>query len=276
MDVKKAVDELERSSFIEVISSKKDNELFLTVPLAAAIFSRKKLSTYAMKSAVEADLDLLYAFGASKDADIDRGIAPKVEKLYGNIARKGLTQEHLPVLEFVANKYAPAWLLLADLYLEADFEKHEKQAKNYIRRYIETSPIDIDKLSDAWEKLAILCAKTEDWVGEIQARVEMCQLPNISFSQISNSVNRVNALFTGQHFVFDSEEKKIISRKLAEVMDDRIESEGDATDCSRLGWLFIRLDEEHKAKRIVELGLKMDPNNEYCHKLLSSMNKSKY
>lgn len=274
MDVESAVEELGRSSFVELTSSKEDNELFVTIPLAAAIFGKKKLSTYAMKSAVEADLQLLYAFGATQQSDINRGIAPRVEKLYKHIAErisssKDSIEENLPVLEFIARKYPYAWLLLAELYQEVDFDRYANQAKECIRRYIETSPANMNELNSAWEQLANLCGRTSDWVGEIQALVEMCQLPNIPFYQISNSVNRVNALFTSQYFVLDSEEKTIISRRLAEVMENRITSEGDATDCSRLGWLFVRLKDDGKARRIIELGLKMDPENEHCNKLLS-------
>ena len=72
MDVENAVEELGRSSFVELTSSEEDKEQFVTVPLAAAVFGKKKLSTYSMKSAVEADLQLLHAFGAAQQSDINR------------------------------------------------------------------------------------------------------------------------------------------------------------------------------------------------------------
>lgn len=49
-------------------------------------------------------------------------------------------------------------------------------------------------------------------------------------------------------------------------MEPRL-AEGDATDCSRLAWLLIRCDQEDRALEIVEYGLKLDPNNEYCQNL---------
>ena len=43
-DVAHAIEELTRSSFIDVVTSKKDKERFLTVPLAAFVFGQKKLA----------------------------------------------------------------------------------------------------------------------------------------------------------------------------------------------------------------------------------------
>jgi hypothetical protein len=64
IDVKSAIDELLRSSFIEQLVSEKDGEYFLSVPLVALIFGRKKLEVDPMKNAIEADSKILFSFGA--------------------------------------------------------------------------------------------------------------------------------------------------------------------------------------------------------------------
>jgi len=279
MDVESVVEELGRSSFVEIIKSTEDDELFVTVPLAASVFGKKKLSTYPMKSAIESDLQLLYAFGAVQQSDINKGVAPRIEKLYKFIAERisssqTTIEDNLPVLEFVARKFPRAWLLLAKLYQEID-SRHIGEAKECVKRYIETSPDNQNELSLAWQELARLCNQSEDWAGEIQALVELCQLPNTPFYDISNSANRVNSLFMNQFYALDSEEKRIISQKLAEVMENRIYDEGDATDCSRLAWLFVRLKNENKAKKIIDYGLRIEPDNEYCNKFLNRLNTSR-
>ena len=38
----------------------------------------------------------------------------------------------------------------------------------------------------------------------------------------------------------------------------------DATDCSRLGWLYLHLEQRILAAEIVQHGLDMEPENEYC------------
>lgn len=268
MDVENAVEELSRSSLIEQSTSTKDDELFLTVTLVAAIFGKRKLATSPMRSAIESDLQLLHAFGAAQQSDIQRGIHPRIEKLFRNIAErinqdKDSLENYLPMLEFIALKYQPAWLLLARLSQElAMFEK----AKDAIKRYIESGYGDNVEKERTWQELARICQQGGDTRGEIHALVEMCQIPAISFGILSYAVNRVNELFAEQYLALDSEEKHIVSRRLAEVMENRI-AEGEATDYSRLAWLFLRLNDEDKAYKINEIGLTLEPDNVHCQRL---------
>jgi len=43
--------------------------------------------------------------------------------------------------------------------------------------------------------------------------------------------------------------------------------EFDATDCSRLAWLYLKINAEDKARALIDKGLALDPFNEYCLKL---------
>jgi hypothetical protein len=277
MDVANAAEELSRSSFVEILPSSKDGELFLTVPLVAAVFGKPKLATSPMRSAIDADLQLLYAFGATQQSDIERGILPRVERLFHYIAEritrgKDNLENHLPMLEFVGREYPPAWLLLGRLCQElGDLDK----AKEAFKRYIESGYGDSLQKEKVWEELANNYQQTNDYVGEIHALVEMCQLPNIAFRIISNAVNDVNALFSEQYFVLDSEEKRVVSRRLAQVMENRI-NEGDATDCSRLAWLFIRLNDEEKAREIIQVGLSVEPDNIHCKNLAARISSHRF
>jgi len=273
MDVAAAIDELSRSSFVDVSTSQGDGELFLTVPLAASIFGRRKLAVSPMKSAVETDKQLLLAFGASQHSDIKHGIAPRIYKLFRYLANqisqdREKLSDHRSMLDFIARKYPPAWELLATLYEEVNSEQNVDDAKEALRRYLESSHYEVDK-QRGWKKLAELCRRTKDWSGEIHALVEMCQLQEIPFNTISDTANRFNSLFKQHFYFFDTDEKQIVVHKLAEVLENRIK-EGDATDCSRLAWLYLNIHEKEKAKTFTELGLKQDPNDDYCQKLAES------
>ncbi|MCK9522488.1 MAG: NB-ARC domain-containing protein [Proteobacteria bacterium] len=279
IEVEKAVEELSRSSFVEINKSAEDHELFITMPLVTFIFGKRKLPTYTMKSAVDADIPLLHAFGAAQQSDINKGILPRIERLYKTIAervvsKKTTIEENLSLLEFVARKVPYAWMLLAKLYRETDLENRDK-AKECVRRYIETSPKNSNELRSAWRELAQLCSQTEDWAGEIHALVEICQLPDASFYEISDSVRRVNSIFK-EYYEMDSEEKRVVSSRLAEIMENRIYDEGDATDCSRLAWLLVGLKDESKARDIVEFGLSQDPDNDYCNRLLNRLSPPRF
>ena len=96
----------------------------------------------------------------------------------------------------------------------------------------------------------------------MNAQVQVAELPESDLSAISSVVNTVNSVSHN----LEPEERKRFAQRLARIMEPKI-TEGDATDCSRLAWLFLRCDREDRAIEIVECGLKLDPFNEYCQNL---------
>lgn len=274
MDVKAAIEELRQSSFVEVTVSEEDGAEFLSVPLAASVFGNPKLKVSKMKSAIEADTEFLHDFGAVGSSDIRHGIRPRIERMFGHVARrvsesKEQLDYYLPMLKFISRKYPPAWLLLASLYEESSSNLDLELAKESLLSYLELGGEAIDR-EHAWKRVAVLCRRTEDWVGEAHAFLEMSQLPGAPFKTISDAANSLNILISQPNVGLDTYEKEILVRRVATVMDSRIE-EGDATDCSRLAWLCLRLREDDRAKQLTERGLKLDPRNEYIYKLATRL-----
>jgi len=267
-DVEAALEELKRSSFVEARASA-DGDIFLTVPLVAAIFGKRKLAVSAEKTLVESNTEILRFLGAAQKTDIQHGIGPRVRAMFGHIAEKvsrnsEKLMEYLPVMEFVANRYPPAWLLLARVYEETKIDDFLARAKEAVRRYLELTSRSEDQRA-AWKRLAVYCRQTDDWNGEIHALVGMSELPDTSLEDISNSANRLNGLFATHQFLFN-EERNLLVARLAHVMEAHME-DANATDCSRLAWLYLMLRDEEKARNLVDRGLKLEPSNEYCLKL---------
>lgn len=274
IDVEHAVDELIKSSFIDVTHSTQDKMLFLAVPLAAALFGRRKLDVSPMKPAIEADNVLLQAFGAAQLPDVRYGIQPRIDRLFRYVAnRAGQNSEeltkHIPMLEFIARKYPPAWLMIASLYEEVLVPDSAERIKDSLRHYLESTP-KTGGQRVAWDRLARICQQTRDCPGEIHAMVEMCQLPDSSFSSISNAANRLNGLLFRHELVLDSEEKQIIIRQLVQLMERRM-GEADAIDCSRLAWLCWHSQDEVRASKYTRRGLEIDRANEHCLKLAEKL-----
>lgn len=273
IEIESAIDELERSSLIEIDISQKDQEPFISVPLVASEFGRKKLLVSAMKTAIEIDCQYLYAFGAIQQADVSRGIGPRIERLFKySAARLSSGQDTLencvPVLEFVARKYPEAWLWLADLYSEFGGAKKLVLVNESLVHYLESVSRDKQNYS-VWVRLSKVCIERGDALGEAAALVEACQLPSIPFYIISDSAKRLSALFWYEKLLLgDADEKRAMIQKLVKIMKARIE-EGDATDCSRLAWLCLHLNDEVMARQLTIRGLQRDPRNEHCLKLAS-------
>lgn len=274
-EVDTAIEELRRSSLVEAGTSK-DGSVFLAVPLVAALFGKKKLKVSPEKSAVEANTEILRFLGAVQPGDVQRGIEPRIQAMFRQMAERvnqdpQQLPEYLPVMELVASKFSPAWLLLARIFEESQSDPKLTRAKECVRHFLEQTPRS-EQQRAAWKKLTEYCNRSCDSIGEMEALVEMCELPNTPFPDLSNAANRINSLFAFRQFL-DTYERMIPVRRLATLMESRI-TEGTATDYSRLAWLYMHLQDEAKAYDLANHGLQREPGHDYCEKLVARLSKT--
>lgn len=269
MDIEKAVEELRTSSFIEIVESEVDQTMFINVPLAASIFGKTELEVSPLKVQINADKELLMEFGAAKMTDIPHGLGPRIERKFKMVASRLIKGEpiskYTPILEYISSKYTEGWYLLYNLYKEVDKLDLAREAlKEYLKQDI--SP---DRKMVAWLNIADLCKETHDSHGEIHALTEMCMLPDVPFYYLSNAADKIFKYLRKTTITssIDSDSKDYFIRNLAEVMQERIFREGDATDFSRIAWLYIHLKDFDKAKLAIKHGLELDNENIYCLKL---------
>lgn len=268
MDVERAVEELRQSSLIDV-SESDDGSIFLMVPLVASLFGKRKLKVSPWRNAIEADVSLLQNIGVAQVREVQQGIGPRVERMFRNLAQRAdrnpaALQGDLPIMQFVARKYPPAWLLLSEVLEEHAVPDLGLDAKSAVISYLEVVESSFDR-QRGWQRLAELGRRDGDLDGEAHALMELCLVPDINFDDLSNAVNRFNSLGTFGYRL-DTEEKQLLAGRVAQTMERRID-EGGATDCSRLAWLYRHIKDDERARRFVELGLKQDPENEYCDRL---------
>lgn len=269
MPVSEAIDELERSSFLELLQSEADGETFISTPLVASIFGKRKLAVSPMKAAIDVDTEILRLFGAGQRADIRQGVAPRLGRLVAAIATKvaqdpRVLEQHVPLLEFIARHQPVVWLDIAELYAESDVPDATERAKAAVRRHLEGAAPE--QALASWRRLADLCRQTGDFVGEMHALVETSSIPGLEFDALSGAANRINCLLVENRGVLDSEEKRVLVRRMAGALEAR-SNELDATACSRLAWLHLHLMDQQRAGAYTRRGLKMDENNEHCVRL---------
>lgn len=270
VDVRKAIDELRRLSLVEELAASPGDESFLSVPLTAMTFGRKKLASSPSKVVVDTDTELLRAFGAAAKHDVKAGVRPRVLRLIQTIARdvaagKQTLQQNSSMLEFIASRVPEAWLDIARLYQEQGTTESLDLAKNALRRYLENE-MRVQKRGPVWERLAILCRQTGDPEGQLQAWVEMVDC-GIAADDISRIADKVNALLAFSKRegrpLFRSEERRTLLEKLIARME-RYVTEYDSTDLSRLAWLHLHIGNPARADEIVRQALAEDPENEHC------------
>ena len=270
MDVSAAVEELEKSSLIDVSISPADDERFLSVPLVGAVFGKQKLTVSSYKSAIESDVALLRSFGAGQPGDAATGVAPRITRFFRDVARlvsesPDKLEAYIPMLEMLARQQSPAWLLLSELY-EDQGNRYLPSAIEATRRFLEKEP----GRPEGWKRLAELSRRNDDYLGEIQARVEGATLPDAPLSAASNAAHRLNGMLGRQELTLDLAEKEILAKRLLGLLEAR-RGEVDASDCSRAAWLSISIKDFENARRWTDLGLELDPSNPYCQKLDSRL-----
>ncbi|MCP3166620.1 NB-ARC domain-containing protein [Myxococcus qinghaiensis] len=269
MAVADAINELERSSFVELLESQADHEIFVSTPLVAALFGRRKLAVSPLKSAIEADTGILHHFGAGQRSDVRHGVAPRIERMITSIAKRALQQkdtlaEYMPMLDFIGRHYPRTWLLVASIYEDIGSIEALEQAKRAIRQNLERAAEGA--AVGSWRRLAVVCQRTGDVLGELHALVELAIHPEVEFDDVSNAASQLNYLFAEKRAILDSEEKQILVRRLAAAMEAR-SHEANATALSRLAWLYLHLKDTPKAQEHVKRGLALDPDNEHCQRL---------
>ena len=267
--VTEALEELRRFSLVDQIVSKKEDELFVGVPLAAAIYGQQKLETSPFKSVVGEDRKLLMEFGAGKREDIHRGVLPRIERLVQTVAVRASAspttlEESLPVLEYLAARVPKAYLQLADLVLEAsELVDSTERAKGYIRSFLENT--DAPDRQEAWMKLANLCQASQDLVGEIHALSEAALLPTTDQEDLGRFANRLNNRM--RDFRGETEEVRGFLELVITAMEGRLK-DLSATNCSRLAWLHLNVKNPQRALDVAKIGINLDSDNEHCQNLI--------
>ena len=269
INVIEAVENLARSSFVEILKSEEDGQEFIHVPLVASTFGRSKLQTSPYRAAVDADVKLLHQFGATQRTGLSHGVDANVKRFLSFVAANveqdpAVLSEYIQILEALARRYPPTWLSIAELYGEVGSNSTLNAAKAAVRQYLETSRSGNDV--HAWKLLADYCRRSGDLLGEAHALVELSRHENVELYEISTSANRLNALLANSPVSMERDEKSILIEEIADAFEARID-EGNATDRSRLAWLCLHLGDVGRAQLHVSAGLALDPDNEYCVKL---------
>jgi tetratricopeptide (TPR) repeat protein len=278
IDVRSAIEELKRLSFIEEIAPAEGEEIFISLPLAALSFGQKKLNASALKAVIEADSELLQEFGAIRKEGTSSGIKIRISHLVKALAKRVASgkeelQSFRSMLEFVGSRVPAAWLDISRLYIEEGKEPGREWAKDALRRFIES---DDDSTPKAliWQNLADLCNATADLQKEVQALVELANVSNTSTEDLSLIADRINRSFANAkrdgNVLFQADERKHLFGKLIRQLEARL-AYLDPTDLSRLAWLYMHIGNEERAYTLAKRGLEMDSENDYCIRLVQKI-----
>jgi hypothetical protein len=266
-DVIAAIDELVLSSFITRGIRQMDGISALEIPLVAVVFGRKKLSVEPMKVDVDEDTELLRMLASSPGATAQE----LVVKIFRNAASQissGTVRfcDIRPLLEFISSKIAYGWLLLSELHQESGEDSKLESAKSAIKSYLEATPRGLGQLK-AWERLAALCERSEDFLGVADAEASLCEVPGVPLRRMSNAAEHILTMlrkvrYLGQPFEYRRKVKQTIPRITSRIAARSAEC--SVTDLTRLAWLSLVVDDETSARFWTERGLELEADNVHC------------
>lgn len=266
-EVENGIESLLQFSMAEMHVSPSDKQNFISLPLVASVFGKRKLNISPFKAAIQSDVEILRMLGPSRPDDIHLGLAKRLGKFISNIAKRVESGEsyesYSPILEMICRAYNPGWLLMARWHMETGKSIDLAKAKEELNRYLENDPAGSDT-AEAWLMLGKVCRLTEDTMGEIHAFIERSQINSVPFYDISSTANLLNrSLHT---LDLDQEVKQQLAQRLLTVLEKR-QKEASADDLSRMAWLALHIGQDSKAQEYAKAGMEMDPDNAYCYKI---------
>lgn len=223
-EVENGIESLLQYSMAEVQVAPSDKQEFVSLPLIASVFGKKKLNISPSKAAIRADVEILQMLGPSRRDDVHLGLAKQLESFIENISRRieaGASYvEFAPVLEAICRAYNPGWLLLARWHMEERTEQGYEHAKEALRRFLENGPPP-DEPAEAWRFLGHACYQTGDALGEVHAFTERAQVCEVPFHDLSNTANRLNQFLRDRGLQIDKEQKRDLAGRISAVLNAR-------------------------------------------------------
>ncbi len=272
MDVEEAIEELRKSSLIEIVYSD-DRYPYISVPLSAFIFGKRELQVSYMQTSVLADRALLQEFGTNSAGaqyyDIEQRVLQKIKM----VARHASGDVHelnkrLPTLEYIARRYNKAWKYLADMMYDVG---ENVRAHQYITEYLKT-PIDPDESYIVWNKVAKWSAESHDVLNEVNAMNHICKSIRASSKEIFNIARKIDLYIREKKMSMGDSSYEIhmetIVRDIITVCDKHIYRTGTADDYLVLGELSLVLGDHSRAKNYIEKGLERFPTSGRLKKAL--------
>jgi hypothetical protein len=255
IDVKQAIDELHRSSFIEWTAPNSQQHYFVSAPTVAAAFGKKKLAVYQDKSRVDLETEFLRKFGPTQASELSQGWDKSTKRLMHNLDEMTnhdttKLQKYIQMIEYVAQEYNPVWLMLAELYEGSPLVSDMNEAKECVRRYLQHA-VSTEEQDVGWRRLQRLCYNNNDWHGELQTWAEWVQLVAASGDTLSLACGRVRYMISRSQIDMSQDDVMHMVRQLAEVAFSRI-NELDAKGRLNLASLMHSIGDYQRSKSVLQ------------------------
>lgn len=268
-EVASGIESLLQFSIAELHKSRVDGQDFISLPLVAREFGKKKLSISAESPTINSDIKSLQMFGATNLGAPKLSMLTNLKRFIENISRKENDASrdgyYSQILEAICQTYNQGRPLLVKLYLEKRTPEGYGLAADELKKFLEEQPSS-DEAAKAWQLLAYAYSQKGNHLGDVHASIERAKIVNVPFYDLSSTANKLNRVLKEHGQDMEKKQKYYLADRLATVLRER-KHEADATDLSRMAWLEFHRGQQPYAREYVVDGLKIDPTNPHLQKL---------
>jgi hypothetical protein len=265
VDVEAGIEECLRLSLINE-DEQIDGQKLYSAPELARGFGKKKLEGDPDRLVIQEDIELLRRFGVVSDVKQGGAQANLVRKFLiwcheqakqGDRANLKRVDE---LIETLAMLWPSAWLELARYRRQIGASSEDIDTA--LRRAVEENPND----KNAWLERADFAkasnnhaVRTASLVSAVDAAPADIELLLEAASQLAYYVGSAE-IPKARRYIFLSSVRSHM-QKVAQQLD--------ASGLSRLAWLYLLVGDQVNGKKYAQMGLKMEPNNSYCNKIMT-------
>ena len=214
---------------------------------------------------IELDTRTLQLFGAADTIAARRGIGARVLRLFKNLARGVENKEfkidvYEPLINYIGKRYPESWTWAADLYCTNGDAEGRARAIRALTSLLESEPAPAIRIT-TWRRIAELAKRNGDPATELNAWMQVIGVDNDSLRDISDAANALNIIYRTYRSQLDRELLDLACERATAALAPHADLDANATDLSRLAWLYLNKGEPEKAKSVTILGLEQDPIN---------------
>ncbi|HEY9718279.1 MAG TPA: NB-ARC domain-containing protein, partial [Trichormus sp.] len=268
IDVEIGIEQCLMLSLIAQTTAEPDETCFYA-PQLARLFAQKKIKGEPDHLLINEDLEIIRQFGG-----IDRWSPStinselKIQRIVDGWIKDGrsMDKEKIEridkVLHAVANLWPEGWLKLAQFRQEAAFDPQEIDYA--YRRAVE----DMADNKVALLQRAEFAAEVGDDATRIASLVSAVEGSSTDVDLIRDVAGKLAQYINAHKSEIPPTRRGVYLASVRYHMQ-QIHNQLDATGLSRLAWLFLLEDDKVHAKQYAELGLKKEPQNEFCERILT-------
>jgi len=274
IDVEEGLEECTRLSLIVEVALQ-DGQPCYYAPQLARLFGQKKLEGDSDRLVIQEDIETIRKFGVidphqlrrqTQDEQIQKFVAWCINS---DIKEQALIERLDKILESVADLWPPAWLDLAKYRRKYEFDR--KNIEYAFRRAVEEMPFR----KTVWLERARYAKIVGDEATQITSLVSAVDADPADLDLLGEVAYQLSRYINNHKADIPKTRRGVYLASVRAHME-RVAVHLDATNLSRLAWLFLLENDKQNGWKYAKLGLTRDPYNEHCNSIVQRLRSDGY